>query len=562
MIHLVLCWHFHQPDYRTETGEYFLPWTYLHALKDYADMAAHLEAHPGMRAVVNFVPTLIEQLDDYAMQFAGGPVRDPLLAGLIEADPAGLDAAARRRLAEACFHLNFPTMLDPFPGYRRLLDIWRAAGGPGNEAVPPSLDYLSGQYLADLVTWYHLAWTGESLRRRHPWLVAMMEKGSGFGMAERQRLFRLIGEVLTGLLPRYRALCDKGQVELSATPHSHPIAPLLLDFRAAREAKPALPMPERPGYPGGAERLLRHVRLGLEVHAAHFGRPPEGLWPAEGGVSAAALERFSAAGIRWVASGEGVLRHSLRDAGLEQEKPCVWLSRPCRLPGQDTVCFFRDDHLSDLIGFDYKGWFAEDAVRHFLHALEERYRPMAHADPVVSVILDGENAWEYYPYNGWYFLSKLYQALAEHPVIRTTTFSEYLDLFPERVATLPRLTAGSWVYGDFTTWMGDPAKNRAWDLLCAAKAEFDACAAAKELPDEQLREAELHLMSCESSDWFWWFGDYNPQASVAAFDNLFRAKLRGLYRLLGRPVPAVLLMPICQGGGQAEAGGVMRRGNG
>ncbi|WP_240754705.1 glycoside hydrolase family 57 protein [Parasulfuritortus cantonensis] len=554
MIHLVLCWHFHQPDYRTEEGRYFLPWTYLHAIKDYADMAAHLEAQPGMRAVVNFVPTLLEQLDDYVEQFRSGTIRDPLLAALIEPDLSRYPLAERRALIEACFKLNFPTMLDPFPGYRRLSRLWQAAFEDGDAAV----DYFSNQYLGDLVTWYHLAWTGETVRREHGWLVELMQKGSGFDMEERGRLYRLIGEVIADLVPRFDVLGERGQIELSATPHSHPIAPLLLDFQSAREARPGLHLPASAGYPGGRLRVKAHIEAAMGVHESHFGRRPAGLWPAEGSISTATLDLFSKAGVRWAASGEGVLRHSLHHAGLDASHPYPWLSRPCRLTGQKTVTFFRDDHLSDLIGFEYKGWFAQDAVRHFLRTLEDRYRAVEQPDPVVTVVLDGENAWEYYPYNGWYFLSELYQALVEHPSVRVTTFSEYLDLYPKNVKVLPTLTAGSWVYGDFTTWMGDPAKNRAWDLLCAAKAVYDQH--VKELRPARRREAELQLRSCESSDWFWWFGDYNPGDSVAAFDKLYRAKLRRLYQLLEQPVPASLTLSLSRGGGPAESGGVMRRG--
>ncbi|NTV96343.1 MAG: glycoside hydrolase [Thiobacillus sp.] len=554
MIHLVLCWHFHQPDYRTEDGRYFLPWTYLHATKDYADMAAHLEAQPDMRAVVNFVPILLEQLDDYVEQFRAGSIRDPLLAALVAPDLGHYHHAQRRSLIESCFKLNFPTMVDPFPGYRRLARLWQAAAENGEAEV----DYFSAQYLADLVTWYHLAWTGETVRREHAWLVEMMEKGSGFDLEERQALYRLIGEVIADLIPRYQSLAERGQIELSATPHSHPIAPLLIDFQSAREARPGLHLPAASHYPDGPARVQAHVDAALATHAEHFGKAPDGLWPAEGSISTATLELFSKAGVRWVASGEGVLRHSLHHAGLDASQPFDWLASPCRLPGQSTVTFFRDDHLSDLIGFEYKGWFAQDAVRHFLRTLEDRYKHLAEPDPVVTVVLDGENAWEYYPYNGWYFLSELYQGLAEHPHIRVTTFSEYLDLYPGNVAELPELTAGSWVYGDFTTWMGDPAKNRAWDLLCAAKAAYDKHVAG--LPEERRREAELQLRSCESSDWFWWFGDYNPGDSVAAFDKLYRAKLKRLYQLLGLAVPATLTLSLSSGGGHMEGGGVMRRG--
>ena len=557
MIHLVLCWHFHQPDYRTEEGQYFLPWTYLHALKDYSDMASHLEANPEMQAVVNFVPTLVEQLDDYVEQFRSGNVRDAVLAGLINPELDRMNAGAREKLIADCFRLNFQTMLDPFPGYVRLRKIWQAL----KDAEDEGLDYLSGQYLADLVTWYHLAWTGETLRREHTWLLAMMEKGSNYTLEERQQLFRLIGEVMADLLPRYRALAERGQIELSTTPHSHPIGPLLLDFKTAREARPELPLPASKGYPGGEPRFRVHIDTARDMHVEHFGKSPQGYWPAEGSVSAPVLAMFSKAGIRWAASGEGVLRHSLNSAGLDDENVADWLYHPCRLPGQSTACFFRDDYLSDLVGFEYKGWFAADAVRHFVHKLEEHACRSDHPDPVVSVILDGENAWEYYSYNGWYFLSEVYQALTEHPDIHVTTFSEYLDMFPKAVEKLPTLTAGSWVYGDFTTWMGDAAKNRAWDLLCEAKIAYDQRMAAGTLPEDVVREAELRLRSCESSDWFWWFGDYNPGDSVQAFDELYRTKLKGLYRILSLPTPENLDVALCKGGGVAESGGTMRRGN-
>jgi alpha-amylase/alpha-mannosidase (GH57 family) len=555
VLNLILCWHFHQPDYRTDQG-YFLPWTYLHALKDYADMAAHLEGEPRMRAVVNFVPTLLEQLDDYASQLRGGQLRDPLLARLADARLGRLSRADKRALLGRCFHLNPATMLEPFPAYRRLRDLWRQVEAEGEAG----LDYLSGQYFADLLTWYHLAWTGETVRRQYPLVLRLMEKGSGFTPEDRRALLALIGEVIQGLIPRYRALAERGQVELSTTPHSHPIAPLLIDFQAAREAKPDLPLPQAAAYPGGAQRVRAHLDAAVACHTRYFGAPPAGLWPAEGGVSEPALRLFAQAGVTWVASGEGVLRNSLKASGLDLSRPCQWLCRPYRLPGVPTVCFFRDDYLSDLIGFEYKNWFARDAVRHFLHSIEDRYHYANSPDPVVAVILDGENAWDYYPYNGWYFLNELYTALVEHPDIRVTTFGEYLHAHPDSVMELPRLVAGSWVYGDFTTWMGHPDKNRAWDLLCAAKSAFDAAMAAGRLDGAAKAEAEAVLRSCESSDWFWWFGDYNPAESVRAFDRLLRQKLAQLYRILDLPVPQGLDRPISQGGGAAEAGGVMRRG--
>lgn len=558
MLHFILCWHFHQPDYRDERGEFFLPWVYLHALKDYSDMAAHLEAEPAMRAVVNFVPTLLEQLDDYADQFRTNQLRDPLLRWLVTPDLEALSRQDRLEVLQSCFRVHAPTMLEPFAAYQRLHNLWKTALTCGEACA----NYLSGQYLADLVTWHHLAWTGESLRRDEPLVLDFIKRGSCFTLADRQALFKLIGDVITNLVPRYRALAEAGRIELSSTPHSHPMAPLLVDFAAAREAQPEVTLPRSVAYPGGRARVDVHVQAAQACHQAHFGVQAKGYWPAEGGISEPVWESLDEAGIRWIASGEGVLRHSLAAKGYDPGPRADWLSQPYRLDGRELVCFFRDDHLSDLIGFEYKGWHSGDAVRHFLQALDDGYRSASGSNPVVTVVLDGENAWDFYPYNGWYFLSELYQALVDKQGLRLTTFSDYLAGHGQSTGVLLRLVSGTWVYGDFSTWIGESAKNRAWDLLCAAKAEYDRVLASGTLSPARAEQAESLLKSCESSDWFWWFGDHNPGESVRAFDRLYRKKLAALYEALGCPPPDALNDPLSRGGGPAEAGGVMRRGAG
>ncbi len=521
-------------------------------------MAAHLEAAPDFHCVVNFVPTLTAQLLDYNEQFESGNLRDPLLERLLSSDLYALPATEKRRLIEQCFKVHHATMLEPFPAYKGLYTLWKTIDECCGEHDAGGLAYLSEQYLADLVTWYHLVWTGETVRRARPDLLALIAKGENFSAQDRHAVFNLYGEVIASLLPRYREMAERGQIELSATPHSHPILPLLLDFQTAREARPDLPLPKEVGYPGGEARARMHIEAALAAHQAEFGQPPAGFWPAEGGVSDAAVRLFSQSGVKWTASGEGVLRHSLAAAGADLTQKAAWCYTPYKLPGAETALFFRDDHLSDLIGFEYQGWHGSDAARHFLHALDEVRHHADTPNPVVSIILDGENAWEYYPFNGFYFLSELFAELAEHSAIRAATFSEYLDLFPQSHAALPHLVAGSWVYGDFYTWMGDAAKNRGWDWLVAAKKAYDGAIAG--LPDTAQAHAEALLKSCESSDWFWWFGDYNPADAVASFDRVYRQKLKRLYETLRVAAPAYLDAPLCQGGGAVEAGGVMRRG--
>jgi alpha-amylase/alpha-mannosidase (GH57 family) len=560
---LVFLWHMHQPDYRDyRSGDFVLPWVYLHAIKDYTDMAYHLEQHPGVKAVINFVPVLLDQIEDYQQQFATGQIRDPLLRLLARENLNDLTESERELILDSCFRSNHTKMVAPYPSYKRLFDLFKGLEPGGTVAF----SYLSGQFMSDLLVWYHLVWCGESVRREHEVLIRMMSQNEGFNYADRKRLFDLIGQLIAGVIPRYRRLAERGQIEISATPHYHPLAPLLLDFNSARESSPECSLPQSTCYPGGKSRVLAHLLSTHKSHQSRFGITPRGIWPAEGAVSTALLEVLATQNCRWAASGEGVLANSLRSAGTLGERS-TYLYRPYRLQGtaNSVSCFFRDDNLSDQIGFEYSNWNGKDAALHFISQLDTIAAQSGEDEtPLVSIILDGENAWEYFPYNGYHFLNDLYTALEAHPDIRTTTYSQYLDnrnIKSIQEGTLPRLVAGSWVYGTFSTWIGATDKNHAWDLLCMAKQNYDLVMAGGRLVEAEIEAAEKQLSSCESSDWFWWFGDYNPAHAVEGFDRLFRHNLMQLYRLLKLPVPANLSYPISQGGGAAEAGGTMRRGS-
>ncbi len=555
---VVLCWHMHQPQYRDlVSGDYQLPWTYLHAVKDYVDMAAHLEAVPAARAVVNFAPILLEQIDDYAQQVhgflrEGVAIRDPLLAALVQPTlPATVEQ--RVTLVRTCLRANEERVIARFAPYRRLADL--AAHVLEH---PDAMGYVRDQFLVDLMVWYHLAWLGETVRRQDGRVRRLLDKAQGFTLHDRRLLLEVIADQLGGVIARYRALAENGRVELSTTPYSHPILPLLLDFASAREAMTDARLPADDRYPGGEVRARAHIQRGIETFQRHFGFKPTGCWPAEGGVSAAALRLLEEAGFRWTASGESVLRNSLKKGGGETP---VCRHRPWQVPQGQIATFFRDDGLSDLIGFTYAGWHADDAVANLVHHLENIARSCA-AEPntVVSIILDGENAWEYYPENGYYFLSTLYQRLSAHARIELTTFADCLKagLQPSE---LPALVAGSWVYGTFSTWIGDRDKNRGWNMLVDAKRAYDEALAAGELDAPRRRAlAEEQLAVCEASDWFWWFGDYNPASAVSDFERLYRRHLTNLYQLLGREPLDYLAVPLSHGKGAPAHGGVMRPG--
>lgn len=574
-LYLNLYWHMHQPDYRDlVTNEYVLPWTYLHAIKDYSDMAYHLEANPAARVSFNFVPILLEQLEDYTEQFKSHSIRDPLLALLIKEDLNTISHDQCRLIVDSCFKSHHEKMLSPFPHYQRLLHLYQLVepmmtenpGCGGDE-----FHYLSAQYKADLLVWYHLAWCGESLRRNSLVVQRLMAKGVLFTYEERIQLFTVITETISNLIPRYKALMERKQIEISTTPYYHPILPLLLDFRSTLDAMPEAPLPESLIYPGGQARAVAHVQSAKKSHEHHFGETPRGMWPAEGGVSHAALSLMAEHGVGWAATGQAVLSNSLLKSHLSNDNKDEYLYQPYRVTDgvKDILCFFRDDQLSDKIGFEYAKIHSRDAVSDFMRTLEGIHQNnMSDKPRVVSVILDGENAWEYFPYNGYYFLTELYSALSSHPDIKMTTFSDIVDMYQNKnmpdqglsAPVLPQVAAGSWVYGTFSTWIGSKDKNLAWDLLCAVKKTYDSVVSQNILTAEQLKACERQLAICEGSDWFWWFGDYNASDSVASFDQLYRRNLINLYKLLGQPVPDVLHQKISAGGGNSENAGTMRRG--
>lgn len=548
---LVLCWHMHQPAYRDElNGQYRLPWVYLHATKDYSDMAWHLEQHPDMRLVVNFSPVLLEQLSDYVRQVdtfirQGTPMSDRMLNLLSGAIPIPETGKDRSKIISDCQRCNTTTMVEPWPEYKALIHY---ADTLNYKTRFSELSYFSEQYFYDLLTWYHLGWLGYGLKQDYR-AKKLIAKGAYFTKADRRILMELIHECLQNIIPRYRALAERGQIELSMTPWGHPIIPLLHDFDNMNCSLPDAPHPKAESYPDGQQRARWHMQHGIEVFESHFGMKPHGVWLSEGGISQDAMALLEAFDIQWSASGENVWHNSARLSGMSEED----ISNKRGLfrayqPGQSgNRIFFRDDGLSDLIGFEYRHWDTEDAVANFsMHIHNINNFLGDEADQcVISMIMDGENAWEYFPDNASHFLNRLYTEITNNNTIEATTFNDAADHLP--ATRLDKICAGSWVFGTFSTWIGDKEKNHAWDLLVEAKHCYDHAISRPSLGKENIERATRQLAICEGSDWFWWFGDYNSAETVHDFDRLYRYQLRTLYQLLGLLPPSSLDIPISRG---------------
>ncbi len=521
----------HQPYYRDPvTRRCSMPWVRLHGTKDYLDMIRHLEPYPRIHQTFNLVPALLDQLEEYLPPHA---LSDEFL-DLSRTPAEALTALERRFILQWFFLANPERMIHPYPRYRELLAL---RGEPlGNADWAQVLRRVSVQDLRDLQVWFNLAWIDPWLRRQDPALKALEEQGARYTEADKTVVLDAQLRLLAEILPAYRQAQARGQVELTTSPYYHPILPLLCDLGQARIALPQAQLPEAGfRYP---EDAVWHLRAAKERHAAAFGRLPEGCWPSEGSVSQEMASAAAQAGLRWIATDEEILWRT-----LGQARDLQALYRPHRVttPQGEVAIVFRDRELSDLLGFAYSQWDPAAAVDDLLNRLGRIHTATQDwAQPaLVSIILDGENAWEHYPEDGHDFFMDLYEGLSSDPRFRCVTVSEHLREHPvESTPPLPPLYPGSWIDANFATWAGHPEKNAAWTLLAQARAALSPALAAGH---DAVRRS---LAMAEGSDWFWWFGDTHHSAQAEEFDRLFRLHLTNAYAAGGLDAPEALTQPI------------------
>src|SRR5688572_340341 len=539
MTRVAFLWHMHQPFYQDLlTGEHMLPWVRLHALKDYWGMVAILKEFPRVKATFNLVPSMLVQLEAFAREQA----RDRHLE--LGLKPAGsLTEEERAFCVEQFFHAHRPRMIDPYPRYRQLYEQ-RGANGAGLSARSQAGQF-SVEDLRDLQVWHKLVWMDPEYHERDERVRALVEKGRRFTEDDKATLRAIELELLRRVIPEYAAAAGRGQVELSASPFYHPILPLLCDSDIYLRTHPHSRMPREPfRYPGDAADQLER---GAALHHQLFGRRPVGLWPSEGSVSDAMVPLVADAGFQWMATDEEILAKTrgitlTRNADGHVEQPEV-LYRPYRVGSSDgrVACGFRDHTLSDLIGFSYGSWSADGAAADFIDRLVtagRRYSARTGGgEATIFVILDGENAWEYYDGQGRPFLRALYGRLESHPELRTVTMTEACAAASE---SLPSIFPGSWINGDFYIWIGHADDHRAWSQLVDARRMLDAAAGGA--PPEALARAREEMLIAEGSDWFWWYGDDHFSEHDLAFDELFRRHVRNVYRSLDRSVPEELFV--------------------
>ncbi len=547
VLYINLTWHQHQPLYYKDVdGVYTRPWVRAHATKDYLDMAQTVADYEDIHVTFNYTPTLIRQLNDLA-----SGAKD-IYWVLGEKPVSDLTDEEKQFILERFFDVNWTNIIAKYPRFQALLN---KRGGTDEEQIQAALESFTDQDFLDLQIWFNLAWFDPEYLAEEP-LASLVSKGENFTEEDKIILFTEVLNKVQLVLPYHKALQESGQIEITTTPYAHPILPLIYDNQLALVGNPSAEMPENSfAYP---EDATAHLAISVEMYEENFGQSVRGLWPGEGSVAQAIVPLVVDAGYSFIQTGEPVLAKSLgidsftRDSGgFVQESDELY--RPYTVSdgaGNEVAIFFRDGTLSDNIGFVYSGMSGEAGATDLVTKLEEIRDDFVENNidgpHVVSIILDGENAWEHYPNDGNDFLNALYQKLSDSEVLQTVTPSEYLEMFPEQ-RMIDDLFPGAWFSPNYDTWIGETEEAIAWDYLAEARADLAAFEAEANAEDsEALKQAYDFMYLAEGSDWFWWYGDDQDSGQDSYFDEGYRALLAGVYESLGEEVPVFVQVPIIQ----------------
>ena len=545
-LYVNLTWHQHQPMYyKNAEGVYTRPWVRVHATKDYLDMAETVAAHEGMRATFNITPSLIRQLDDYANNGA-----KDLYWVLAEVPAAELTTEQKTFILQRFFDANWDHIIAVHPRYKELLDL---RAGTDDKAISKALETFTEQDFRDLQIWFNLAWVDPDYLAKAPF-KALVDKGQAFAEEDKTILFDGILDLIRQVIPYHKQLQDEGVIEVTTTPYAHPILPLIYNSDLALVGNPKAIMPDETfSYPQDAEY---HLVKSVQMYEEHFGRPVRGLWPGEGAVAQDIVNLVSDAGYTFMQTGEPVLAKSLgmegfkRDGSEKVTEPDL-LYRPYYVEGTNgkpVAVFFRDWNISDKIGFTYSGMAGKDAAADLVGRLEAIQADFVSANTtsphIVTIVVDGENAWENYDNDGKEFLNSLYELLSTSKDLQPITPSEYLKLYPEQ-NELPDLFPGAWFSANYDTWIGETEEAMAWNLLKQVRVNLEAYEnGSKTIDPAALAEAFDYMYLAEGSDWFWWYGTDQDSGQDSYFDEGFRALLKSVYLSLGEEVPSALDVPL------------------
>lgn len=541
ILYVAFVWNQHQPYYLdAERREIIMPWVRLHAAKDYYQMAAILENYPDIKQTFSLSPSLLEQIEVYIKHDAV----DYYLKVMKKAKE--LNTAEKQFLLQHYFDIQWDKVICRYPFYQQLLERQGKASEPG--LMLEAMEKFATQDYLDLQVWFNLVWIDPEIRQNDLFLSGLVNKGRNFSEAEKEELMRYQLSIMEKVVPKHRQLQQNGQVEVITTAYYHPIVPLLMDTHAALRATPGLLLPNRFRF---AEDARGQVKMAVNQYRELFGIPPRGFWPPEQAVSPETISLIADEGFTWTISDEQILTKSMdaeiyRDGYGHVLNPDV-LYRPYLVSaeGAEMPVVFRDHHLSDRVGFVYQHMSGRHAAEDLVHRLH-KIREHLGKNPenfLVTIALDGENAWEWYTGDKTEFLHNLYQQISADPFLEAVTVSDFLRENPPK-RRITHLATGSWVDHSLTRWIGTENKNILWNYLLEAREmvqKYEEAGANR----EKLNQALLSIYQAEGSDFAWWV-DSMPYYLAAPFEALFRKHLLAVYNVLGAKAPDYLCDPVVQ----------------
>lgn len=505
-----------------------MPWVRLHGIKGYFDMIDLLEEYPAMRVTFNLVPSVLVQLMDYCIP----ETLDPFLE-LTLTPPSDLTLEQKQELLSNFFMAHWNNMIKPYPRYWELLN--KRGHKAESEYLREAAKNFTTRDFQDLQALANLAWFGYRAKKKFPEINELIQKGKEYTSKEIERIIEIEREVIQLVIPSYQKAFQENRVELTTSAFYHPILPLVYDTDLAKRCMNWAPLPKRYHHPEDAEAQIQKA---VDFFKGVFGVKPIGLWPSEGSVAPEIIPLLAKAGIQWIATDEDILMHSTQ---VTDKGTALFKVYQAQNEQNSVDMVFRDRGLSDLIGFTYSQNPPEKSVQDFLEHLQNIRQYNANEEALVSIILDGENAWEHYPDGGEGLLRGIYHELSQNAELVPTTFSNYFKMNPKR-EILPSLHSGSWIHHDFDIWIGSEEENTAWEYL--GKTRDFIQKNAKDIPDEQMKKIMEQIYIAEGSDWFWWYGDDFTTEFDEEFDQLFRLHLSSCYKLMNVNVPEYLNQPV------------------
>ncbi len=531
---IAFIWHFHQPPYQEDFSKDFLmPWTRLHATKDYLDMLYRVDDFKNLKLNFNISPTLADSLERYANGF------HDIHSRLLISDIKDLDERDLGFILNNFFDANYNNLILARKYYAELYNKRYAT-----ENI--MVDDFSPQEYSDIMANFTLAWIDKKFLKIYPELKTLSEKEKHYTLEDRIKIYEYSLKIIKDIIPKFKEYQKKGKIEISTNPYYHPILPLLID---AHE----LYCPCGENIPKKPEKMeedaVAQTKKSLDKFEKLFGARPKGIWLSEQCISEKTVRMLGDLGVKWTVTDVGILANTINkefargfDGNLEDPFDlCI----NYKLKGDNTNILFSDSFVANLVGFGYGSYEAQVAANDLydkIKTIQDKLQKSPRKSAILTIAMDGENCWESYPNDGDEFLNLLYELITKDSSLETVLISDYLEK-TENSIKLKTIASGSWINRNFNLWIGEPVKNLAWSYLGRAREDIQRfCAKCKD--KSMIDKAKEEIYIAQGSDWFWWYGEPNDSGRDHIFDHLFRTHLKNAYQILERPAPKEFDIPL------------------